>query len=57
MEWGEDSEQMKPKILVVDDEPDLLELISVNFAAAGFTIMVAASGKEALRLAREAGPD
>ena len=57
MEWGEDSEQMKPKILVVDDEPDLLELISGNFAAAGFTILVAASGKEALRLAREAGPD
>ncbi len=48
---------MKPKILVVDDEPDLLELIDVNLKAAGYSVLLAASGKEALRQAREAGPD
>ncbi|MGO8700511.1 MAG: response regulator [Limisphaerales bacterium] len=48
---------MKPKILVVDDEPDLLELVEVNFTAAGFTVLFAGDGKEALRQAREKAPD
>jgi DNA-binding response OmpR family regulator len=48
---------MKPKILVVDDEPDLLELIEVNFTAAGFAVLFAANGREALRQAREQAPD
>jgi DNA-binding response OmpR family regulator len=47
---------MKPKILVVDDEPDLLELIDVNLTAAGYTVLVAANGKEALQKARAAAP-
>jgi DNA-binding response OmpR family regulator len=48
---------MKPKILVVDDEPDLLELLEVNFLAAGFIVLFASNGKEALRKAREKEPD
>jgi two-component system phosphate regulon response regulator PhoB len=48
---------MKPKILVVDDEPDLVELIEVNFTAAGFTVFFAANGAAALRQAREKAPD
>ncbi|HEV7926079.1 MAG TPA: response regulator transcription factor [Verrucomicrobiae bacterium] len=47
---------MKAKILVVDDEPDLLELIDTNLTAAGFVVLMAASGKEALRLARAHHP-
>src|SRR5271154_4015170 len=47
---------MKAKILVVDDEPDLLELIDTNLTAAGFSVLMAASGKEALRLARAQQP-
>jgi DNA-binding response OmpR family regulator len=48
---------MKPKILVVDDEPDLLELLEVNFSAAGFIVLFASNGKEALCKAREKEPD
>jgi DNA-binding response OmpR family regulator len=48
---------MKPKILVVDDEPDLQELLEVNFSAAGFNVMLACNGAEALRKAQEKEPD
>jgi two-component system phosphate regulon response regulator PhoB len=47
---------MKTNILVVDDEPDLLELIDTNFTAAGFNVVTAARGREALRKARELRP-
>src|SRR2546426_2848894 len=47
---------MKPKILVVDDEPDALELIEFNLKAAGLDVITAADGAEALRKARAALP-
>jgi phosphate regulon transcriptional regulator PhoB len=36
------------KILVVDDEPDLVELVSYNLKKEGFTIFSAVSGEDAL---------
>src|ERR1051325_3679925 len=47
---------MKPKILVVDDEPDALELIEFNLKAAGFDVVTAADGEEALKKARAVLP-
>lgn len=47
---------MKPKILVVDDEPDALELISYNLKAAGFEVVTASDGEEALKKARNSQP-
>jgi two-component system phosphate regulon response regulator PhoB len=44
-------------ILVVDDEPDAVELIAFNLKAAGFDVASAADGSEALRKARSAQPD
>jgi two-component system phosphate regulon response regulator PhoB len=52
----EKSLTMKPNILVVDDEPDLLELIDTNLTAAGFHVLTAANGSEALRRARALQP-
>jgi two-component system phosphate regulon response regulator PhoB len=43
---------MKPKILVVDDEPDARELIEVNLKGAGFDVLSADSGRQALEKAR-----
>lgn len=40
------------KILVVDDEPDALELIEFNLTNAGFRVITAANGAEALQRAR-----
>jgi phosphate regulon transcriptional regulator PhoB len=47
---------MKPKILVVDDEPDALELIQYNLKAAGYDVVTAADGEEALKKARASSP-
>ena len=55
--WGNYwAKPMKPKILVVDDEPDALELIEVNLKGAGFDVMSASDGRQALDKARSAVP-
>ncbi|HEY2951577.1 MAG TPA: response regulator [Verrucomicrobiae bacterium] len=43
-------------MLVVDDEPDAVELIRVNLCAAGYDVVTAGDGREALRQARTASP-
>ncbi|MFI5315324.1 MAG: response regulator [Myxococcota bacterium] len=48
---------MNPRVLVVDDEPDLLELVRVNLAQSGYTVETAISGSEALSALRRAPPD
>ena len=48
---------MKSKILVVDDEPDALELIEFNLKAAGFEVVTAADGAQALKKARSVLPN
>lgn len=47
----------KEKILVVDDEEDLLELVRFNLAKEGYRVICAATGEEALELVREERPD
>ena len=47
---------MKPKILVVDDEPDALDLIQYNLKAAGYDVVTAEDGEEALKKARSSPP-
>jgi two-component system, OmpR family, alkaline phosphatase synthesis response regulator PhoP len=46
-----------PKILVVDDEPAVTDLLAYNLRKSGYEPLVAADGREALRLARQARPD
>ena len=45
------------KILVVDDEPDAVELVAFNLKHAGFDVLTAADGAEALKKARTDLPD
>jgi len=47
---------VKSKILVVDDEPEAVELIEFNLKQAGFEVVSAADGAEALMKARSALP-
>ncbi len=46
----------KSKILLVDDEPDILEFISYNLEKEGFTVYTASNGREALKLAEKIQP-
>jgi two-component system, OmpR family, alkaline phosphatase synthesis response regulator PhoP len=48
---------MPKKILVVDDDADLVELISFNLKQAGYSIVTAADGVDALKKARSIEPD
>jgi two-component system phosphate regulon response regulator PhoB len=47
---------MKPKVLVVDDEPEAVELVEFNLKQAGFDVATAADGAEALKKARAVSP-
>ena len=46
-----------PKVLVVDDEPNIRELVQVALKFHGCAVTTAASGTEALRLAETGQPD
>jgi len=43
----------KTRILVVDDEEDILELVRYNLFSEGYEVICAASGEEALELVRQ----
>ncbi|WP_271711449.1 response regulator transcription factor [Marinigracilibium pacificum] len=45
------------KILIVDDEPDVVELLAYNFNSAGYQVEEAYNGKDALSKAKVFGPD
>jgi DNA-binding response OmpR family regulator len=47
---------VRPKVLVVDDEPEAVELIQFNLTQAGYNVLTAADGAEALSKARIAEP-
>jgi DNA-binding response OmpR family regulator len=46
-----------PKVLVVDDAPDIVRLTRDFLEHAGFAVVVARDGNEALRVARQERPD
>jgi DNA-binding response OmpR family regulator len=48
---------MTQRILVVDDEPSVTDLLAYNLRKAHYDVSIAADGREALRLAGEFKPD
>lgn len=49
--------QDKKKILVVDDEPDVVEMIQAALEAASYQVVTAYDGKEAIEKTRAEKPD
>jgi two-component system alkaline phosphatase synthesis response regulator PhoP len=47
----------KEKILLVDDEQDILDFLSYNLKKEGYTIITASNGKEAINVAKKEKPD
>lgn len=45
------------KILIADDEPDILEILSFNLAAEGYEVFTAKNGDDALDKAKQTKPD
>lgn len=48
---------MSAQILVVDDEPSIVNVLAYNLKRAGYQVLVARDGNEALAQARQARPD
>jgi two-component system OmpR family response regulator len=48
---------MAPRVLVVDDNPELLTLLTQLFENAGYSVAAASRGKQALELARATPPE
>ncbi|RZK50960.1 MAG: response regulator transcription factor, partial [Pedobacter sp.] len=42
----------KQKILIVDDEPDILELIEYNLKKEGYQVFLASNGQEGISVAK-----
>ncbi|ASU34303.1 response regulator transcription factor [Mucilaginibacter xinganensis] len=51
------SSSNKQKILIVDDEPDILELIEYNLKKEGYQVFLARNGQEAVAEAKRSLPD
>lgn len=50
-------ESKKHKILLVDDEPSIVKMVAKRLEVAGFEVVVAMDGEEALESARAQSPD
>jgi len=51
------SEKKKTRILVVDDEPDIVTLVKSRLEANGYEVVSAYNGKDGIEKAEEAQPD
>ncbi|GAA4167355.1 response regulator transcription factor [Sphingobacterium sp. ML3W] len=47
----------KQKILIVDDEKDILDLIAFNLNREGYQVSTAQNGEEAIQVAKQVNPD
>ena len=47
----------KETILIVDDEEDIIELIKFNLKNEGYTVLTAQTGEQAIKTAKQSGPD
>jgi DNA-binding response OmpR family regulator len=51
------AEIQQPVVLVADDDEDILALVALRLERAGYQVVAASDGEEALRLALERRPD
>lgn len=53
----QDGAQARPRLLVVEDDPNIVELLSASLRFAGFDVTAAMNGADAVNSAREKQPD
>ena len=56
-EWEPQMDRKKNRLLVVDDDPNVVEIFSHILVREGFEVVTAATGERGLELARELPPD
>jgi len=55
--WVGEAVVSRGKILVIDDEPGIVDIVATNLEAEGFEVIGAGDGKAGLRLAKDQDPD
>ena len=50
-------ETLQRKVLIVEDDPDIIDIFSHKFTAAGFAVIMAKSGKEGIAAVEKEKPD
>src|SRR5688572_17217900 len=45
------------RVLIVDDDPDIVRLVTYNLTQAGFEAIVATTGRKAIELVQQKAPD
>ena len=48
---------MEKKILIVDNEPDVVQLLGIRLTSSGYKVLEAYDGAEAVKIARKERPD
>jgi len=56
VEYSDKQENME-RVLIVDDDPDIVRLVSYNLSQAGFETVVTGTGREALEITHRQPPD
>src|SRR6266849_9337349 len=54
---GDGRKRPEAQLLVVEDEPNILELLAASLRYAGFEVIIAAAGTEAIQAAQRHRPD
>jgi DNA-binding response OmpR family regulator len=49
--------QTKKRVLVVDDEPGIIQFVKINLALAGYEVITTLSGEQTLELVQSEKPD
>jgi len=49
--------ERRPKILVIDDDPDMVEMLTISLEAASYEVIAAYNGVQGLQQARVEKPD
>lgn len=47
----------RPKIVIAEDEPDIARLVAFKLRAAGYDVLIALDGRQALEVVAREGPD
>ncbi|MEL7059816.1 MAG: response regulator transcription factor [Acidobacteriota bacterium] len=55
--WRQQNVVSRRKVVVIEDEPDILEVIDYNLSREGFSVAAATSGDEGLKLVMREAPD
>lgn len=56
MSTAEDSQDQRTRVLVVDDDPDILQMLEMRLSNSGYDVATAADGEEALTRAKQTNP-